>query len=233
MLHQFDDVESDRVGQGEQFDNVDAPLAGFGLCDPRLKVPHTASEFALIEFCRGSFFRQKLHQVAVQFGVNRPHSTGWLSNYRIIPNPDQTAIFMPISTICKGTTDSDFRDRTPQGAADSGDQAAGQIRTRRAAFFVGVGNEGLLFPPFQLPLNGIANEVEPDFLGFQGSVDSGQNLIRQRQHNARPIKLGAARARLVFPMFSDPHNFICTLLTSGWQHRIYEFVGAGNPCRCL
>jgi hypothetical protein len=79
-LHQFDDVESDRVGQSEQFDNVDAPLAGFGLCDPRLKVPHTASEFALIEFCRDSLARQKLHQVAVQFGMDRPHSTECLSN---------------------------------------------------------------------------------------------------------------------------------------------------------
>jgi hypothetical protein len=103
MLHQLDDIESDRVSQDEQFDDVDAPLAGFGLCYPRLKVAHTAGEFALIEFCRGSFFRQKLHQVAVQFGVNRPHSTECLSNYRIIPNPDQTAIFLPISTICKGT----------------------------------------------------------------------------------------------------------------------------------
>jgi hypothetical protein len=68
-----------------------------------LKVPHTASEFALIELCCGSLARQKLHQVAVQFGMDRPHSTRWLSNYRIIPNPDQTMIFMPNSTICKGT----------------------------------------------------------------------------------------------------------------------------------
>jgi hypothetical protein len=55
MLHQLDDIEADRIGNGEQLDHVDAPLAGFGLCDPRLIEAEAMSKFALIEISRQSF----------------------------------------------------------------------------------------------------------------------------------------------------------------------------------
>jgi hypothetical protein len=74
VLDQFDDIEADRIGDGEQLDNVDAPLAGFDLCDPRLIEAEAMGKGALIEISRQSFLGQELYKFAVQFGVDRPHS---------------------------------------------------------------------------------------------------------------------------------------------------------------
>lgn len=74
VLDQLDDIEADRIGNGEQLDNVDAPLAGFGLCDPRLIEAEAMGKGALIEISCQSFLGQELHKIAVQFGVDRPHS---------------------------------------------------------------------------------------------------------------------------------------------------------------
>jgi hypothetical protein len=74
VLHQLDDIEADRIGDGEQLDNVDAPLAGFGLCDPRLIEAETVSKFALIEIRRQSFLSQEFYKIAMQLGVDRLHS---------------------------------------------------------------------------------------------------------------------------------------------------------------
>lgn len=73
-LHQLDNIEADRIGNGEQLDDVDAPLPSFGLCDPGLIEAEAMGKGALIEIRRQSFLGQELHKIAMQFGVDRPHS---------------------------------------------------------------------------------------------------------------------------------------------------------------